>query len=78
MEIVKTDKEKLAMYMKCKKKELAEMLLNCNKHLDMQIKNYNSSDKSGIEPYCDVCKRRPITLIVTQFGTFCEEHAKYV
>ena len=43
MQIVEqTDKEKLAMYMKCKKKELAEMLINCNKYLEMYIgKNDN-------------------------------------
>jgi len=32
MQIVEqTDEEKLKMYMKCKKKELAEMLINANK-----------------------------------------------
>ena len=29
-----TDEEKLAMYMKCKKKELALMLIECNRILD--------------------------------------------
>ena len=36
MRIVKqTDEEKLAMYMKCKKKELAKMLIECNKLLQI-------------------------------------------
>jgi len=35
MQIVQqTDKEKLAMYMKVKKKQLAEMLIQCNKIID--------------------------------------------
>jgi hypothetical protein len=35
IQIVKqTDKQKLAMYMKLKKKEIAKMLVQANKHLD--------------------------------------------
>jgi len=35
MQIVEqTDEEKLAMYMKCKKKQLAKMLIQCNKIID--------------------------------------------
>ncbi len=33
--VEQTDKQKLKMYMKCKKKELAEMLIQANKVLDM-------------------------------------------
>jgi hypothetical protein len=32
-----TDEEKLVMYMKCTKKQLAEMLIQCNKHLEMLL-----------------------------------------
>ena len=32
--IEQTDEEKMAMYMKCTKKELIEMLIQANKHLD--------------------------------------------
>jgi hypothetical protein len=32
--IEQTDEEKVAMYMKCKKKQLVEMLLQCNKLID--------------------------------------------
>ena len=31
--IESTDEEMLAIYMKCKKKDLAQMLLECNKHI---------------------------------------------
>ena len=34
-----TDEEKLAMYMKCTKRKLAEMLIQCNKLLDVQLGN---------------------------------------
>ena len=32
--IEQTDEEKLAMYMKCSKTELAKMLIQCNKIID--------------------------------------------
>ena len=35
--IEQTDEEKLKMYMKCKKKDLAKMLIESNKHLDTFI-----------------------------------------
>lgn len=34
--IHQTHKEKVAMYMKCKKKDLAEMLTSCNELLDLR------------------------------------------
>ena len=33
--IEQTDEEKLTMYMKCTKKKLAEMLIQCNKIIDV-------------------------------------------
>lgn len=33
-----TDREKLKMYMKCSKRELAKMLIESNKHLNFSIK----------------------------------------
>lgn len=48
IQVVKmTDKEKMAMYMKCKKKELAEMLIQSNKHLETEFKTQNYI-------YCDL------------------------
>ena len=35
--IAMTDEEKLEMYMKCTKKELAKMLIESNRNLDMAI-----------------------------------------
>lgn len=51
-----SDKEKMKMYMKVPKKKLVEMLIQCNKHLDAQIKAEN--DPYSYWPQCDVkgCK----------------------
>jgi hypothetical protein len=27
---------------------------------------------------CDICGRHPNVIIITQFGTYCQEHARYV
>jgi hypothetical protein len=44
MQIVEqTDEEKLTMYMKCKKEQLAKMLIQCNKIIDSNIFPYVSS-----------------------------------
>jgi hypothetical protein len=40
--VQQTDKEKLKMYMKIKKKKLAKMLIQCNKILDSRIATFTS------------------------------------
>ena len=45
--IEQTDDEKLKMYMKCTKKELAEMLIQCNKILDNQLGTTIYIDDNG-------------------------------
>lgn len=41
MQVVKqTDEEKMVMYMKCPKKQLAQMLIQCNKILDSRSEYY--------------------------------------
>ena len=73
--VEQTDEEKLAMYMKCTKKQLSEMLIQANKHLDELI-----PDITYVAPTekCDVCGYHPSTIITTQYGTFCQRHAIYV
>jgi len=39
--IEQTPEEKMAMYMKCTKKELCSMLIECNRILDLHIKAAN-------------------------------------
>ena len=46
-----TDEEKLVMYMKCTKKQLAEMLIQCNKILDTIPKT--------VETYADYYDKKP-------------------
>lgn len=40
-EVEQTHEQKVEMYMKCTKNELAQMLIECNKQLDAAIKNCN-------------------------------------
>ena len=47
-EVKMTDKEKTAMYMKCSKKELIEMLVQCNKVLSSR---FGSRYFMGADPY---------------------------
>ncbi len=54
--VEQTDKEKMAMYMKCSKKELAEMLIQCNKHLDTQCDQcFAPLDEDNIYGTCSTC-----------------------
>ena len=41
--IEQTDEEKLAMYMKCKKVELAKMLIECNRIIALRPSTYMST-----------------------------------
>ena len=73
--VEQTDEEKLAMYMKCTKKQLSEMLIQANKHLD-DCTPYVTYELP--KEKCDVCGYCPSTIITTQYGTFCQRHAIYV
>ena len=42
--VEQTDEEKIAMYMKCKKRELAEMLVNSNNALE-HVQKLRSEEK---------------------------------
>ena len=45
-EVRMTKEEKMAMYMSCKKKELAAMVIECNRLLDIFTKNnYENIDR---------------------------------
>lgn len=44
--IPQTREEKIAMYMKLNKKELAEMICNCNEMIDFFIRNPSSEKKT--------------------------------
>ena len=44
--IEQTHDEKMKMYMKCTKKNLAEMLIECNRILDAQLQVKNLSSNS--------------------------------
>lgn len=70
--VEQSHEEKVAMYMKLKKKELIEMLIESNRLL-LQSK----VKISGLWLECDVCKCKPSNVTITQFGTFCQEHVKY-
>jgi hypothetical protein len=50
--IEQTYEEKMAMYMKCTKKELAEMLINCNDILSMQMK-LQSTPTATVNNFCN-------------------------
>lgn len=51
MQIIKqTDEEKMAMYMKMPKKKLAEMLIQCNKALDMHYVESKISSNGMLSP----------------------------
>ena len=67
-----TPEEKMVMCMKLTKKELVNMLIECNRLLDLHLKPIVSE---SVE--CDVCKCKPSVIIATTHGIFCQEHAKY-
>jgi hypothetical protein len=77
-EVEQTHEEKLAMYMKLSKKELAEMLIESNRVMKIVA-------PIAVEPTlvkhertkCDVCGCYPIVIYVTEKGTFCQQHAVY-
>ncbi len=72
--IEQTREEKLAMYMKLPKKEIAEMLINCNDLIHTLTKNNKyTSPISMNEWVCDSCGCRPNVIYATNKGRFCEK-----
>ncbi len=58
--VEQNDDEKMAMYMKCTKKELASMLIQCNKHLPSPTITDEAcplfvSNKNNTSIICDNC-----------------------
>jgi hypothetical protein len=68
-----TKEEKMAMYMKLPKKQIAEMLINCNNIITTltQVKNCFIPDGMG-ELTCDSCGCHPNVIYKTSKGRFCE------
>lgn len=90
--IQETKSEKLERYLKEPKRKLAEKLVNVHKNLQRILKERNeyyemlqakNNDvqadviKSDLAS-CDVCGNHPNIIITTQFGRYCQSHAKYV
>lgn len=46
--IEQTHKQKMKMYMKCTKKKLAEMLIECNRILEAQLQVKNIAVQGGV------------------------------
>lgn len=67
--VEQTKEEKMAMYMKLPKKQVVEMLINCNDIITAltQAKNAVMGELS-----CDSCGCHPNTLYTTSKGRFCE------
>ena len=68
-----TKEEKMAMYMKLPKKQIAEMLINCNDIITAltQAKNCAIPAVMG-ELTCDSCGCHPNVIYTTSKGRFCE------
>ena len=62
--IKQTKEDKMAMYMKLPKKQIAEMLFNCNDLIAKKAENYDVT--------CDSCGCHPNTIYQTNKGRFCE------
>ncbi len=71
--VEQTKDEKMAMYMKLPKKQIVEMLINCNDIITAltQAKNCVIPAVMG-ELTCDSCGCHPNTIYTTSKGRFCE------
>jgi hypothetical protein len=61
--------------MRCSKKHLVAMLIQCNNLLKLQNPTYymvSNPNYNGLSK-CDVCECHPLTIIKTEKGTFCKE-----
>jgi len=68
-----TKEEKIAMYMKLPKKQIIEMLINCNDIITtlIQAKDHVTPAVMG-GLTCDSCGCHPNTIYHTSKGRFCE------
>lgn len=66
--IEQTREEKIAMYMKLPKKQIIEMLINCN-DIITDLTQINGNIEA--EPTCDSCGCHPNMLFTTKSGRFC-------
>ena len=67
--VEQTKEEKREMYRKLPIDDVIDMLITCNELIDANMGEINA---------CDICGRHPNVIIKTQFGQYCQEHAKYV
>jgi hypothetical protein len=72
--VEQTKEEKMAMYMKLPKKQIVEMLINCNDIITAltQAKNCVIPAVMG-ELTCDNCGCHPNVIYTTSKGRFCEQ-----
>lgn len=45
---------------------------------DAQAESPTVGDNEDKRLKCDVCGKHPSVIIITEFGTYCKEHARYV
>lgn len=70
--------EKIAMYMRLSKKELAKMLISCNDNLDIVIEKLNTLDVTNYQTVVVECTMKPsITAFVDTAITVGEEYNAY-
>ena len=71
--VEQTKEEKMAMYMKLPKKQIAEMLINCNDIITALTQAKNCVIPAVIgELTCDSCGCHPNVIYTTSKGRFCE------
>lgn len=75
--IPETRKQKEDRLMKLPKRELVMLLCNSHEVMEQLREAYNNKPIPNAIP-CDVCGNHPNTIITTQFGRYCQEHAKYI
>lgn len=68
--------EKFSLYMKLTKKELINKILSLERVNDLRFDDNRFREPDVIK--CDVCKCHPSIIIRTSFGTFCENHVRYI
>jgi len=72
--IAQTHDEKMVMYMKLSKKQLVEMLINCNDIITTLIQAKDRVMPTVMsELTCDSCGCHPNTMYKTSKGRFCEK-----
>ena len=72
-----TQDEKVKMYRALPKEKLIEMLIAANDAISV-ITPQASFGFPDERVKCDSCGCHPSSIIQTQFGQFCPQHAKYV